>query len=84
MQVDKVVTADISIRIRLCISVNCTVQKRKMSELVVKNIVFVGDGSVGKTSLLYAYSNQGGFRVSYVPTMWVDSNNCFSNFIEIF
>lgn len=37
--------------------------------LTLKNIVFVGDGAVGKTSLLYAYSNQGGFRISYVPTM---------------
>ncbi|XP_055320245.1 ras-like GTP-binding protein RhoL [Sitodiplosis mosellana] len=39
-------------------------------DLVVKNIVFVGDGAVGKTSLLYAYSNQGEFRISYVPTIY--------------
>lgn len=38
-------------------------------DLVVKNIVLIGDGTVGKTSLLFAYSNQGGFRISYVPTM---------------
>ncbi|XP_031623858.1 ras-like GTP-binding protein RhoL [Contarinia nasturtii] len=49
-------------------------ENREMSEnkeeLVVKNIVFVGDGAVGKTSILYAYSNQGEFRISYVPTIF--------------
>lgn len=40
-----------------------------MTELSVKNIVFVGDGAVGKTCILYAYSNQGEFCVTYVPTM---------------
>lgn len=39
------------------------------SEIVVKNVVIVGDGSVGKTCLLYAYSNQGEFFLTYVPTM---------------
>lgn len=43
--------------------------RREMSELVIKNIVFVGDGSVGKTSLLYAFKNKGRFRISYGPTM---------------
>lgn len=38
-------------------------------EPIVKNVVIVGDGAVGKTCLLYAYSNKGEFRTSYVPTM---------------
>ncbi|XP_055319546.1 ras-like GTP-binding protein RhoL [Sitodiplosis mosellana] len=37
---------------------------------VVKHIVFVGDGAVGKTSLLHVYSNQGEFNLSYVPTIY--------------
>lgn len=41
-----------------------------MAESVtIKNIVLVGDGAVGKTCLLYSYSNGGEFRTSYVPTM---------------
>lgn len=45
------------------------IQAEKETEIIIKNIVIVGDGAVGKTCLLYAYSNQGEFRVSYVPTM---------------
>lgn len=35
-----------------------------------KNIVVIGDGGVGKTSLLYAYQNQA-LVPSYTPTMYV-------------
>lgn len=41
------------------------------TDSIVKNIVIVGDGAVGKTCLLYAYSNQGEFCLTYIPTMWV-------------
>lgn len=35
-----------------------------------KNIVVIGDGAVGKSSLLFAYQN-GSLVPSYTPTMWV-------------
>lgn len=35
-----------------------------------KNIVVIGDGAVGKTSLLFAYINES-LVTNYVPTMYV-------------
>lgn len=49
--------------------------------LVTKNIVIVGDGAVGKTCLLHSYTNQGEFRTSYIPTMWVISILCKNNIV---
>lgn len=34
-----------------------------------KHLVIVGDGTVGKTCLLYAFTNKGGFKDDYEPTM---------------
>lgn len=43
----------------------------KMSQ-TTKQIVIIGDGTVGKTCLLHCYSNES-FLESYVPTVWVFS-----------
>lgn len=48
---------------------------RRMKPLVkdkepAKNIVVIGDGAVGKTSLLFAYQNES-LVTSYTPTMFV-------------
>lgn len=40
-----------------------------MANPTTKHLVFVGDGTVGKTCLLYAFTNKGGFKDDYEPTM---------------
>lgn len=40
------------------------------ADVEAKNIVLIGDGAVGKTSLLFAYQNES-LLTSYTPTMFV-------------